>query len=292
MNIATKANLYLILISAMWGATFPIIGNAANEVNPFLFVCARFSLAAIIMLPLIWKDITFKDKKLIFYCIIFGFFNCVSYVTQTIGLQTISSSRSAFITGFNVVFVPFLAALFKLDKINFSDIACSIICIYGLYVLTGSDLKEITRGDILTFICALSFAFLITFLQKLSAQHPNYRLLTFYQLFFTAPFAATFAIHSSILTLFKPSVLIALSYCTIFATAFVFFIQTKYQKFTTASKAALIFSSEPIFASIFGYLFNHETISRNTLIGGFIILLSITLPSFITLIKDKKAQPV
>lgn len=291
MKISTKANLYLILVSVIWGATFPIIGNAANHVNPFLFVSARFTLAAIIMLPLVYQDITFKAKKLICYCIIFGIFNCISYVTQTIGLETISASRSAFITGFSVVLVPFIAPLLKLDRIKFTDIICSIICLYGLYILTGSDLEKITRGDVLTFICALSFAFLITFLQKLSTQHANYRLLTFYQLIFTAPFAACFAIPSSLTALLKPSVLIALSYCTIFATALCFFIQTKYQKFTTAPKAALIYSLEPIFASIFGYLINHETISKNTVWGGLIILISITLPNLLSLLKDAEAQP-
>jgi drug/metabolite transporter (DMT)-like permease len=279
MKLSTKANLYLLLITVIWGATFPIIRNALVHVNPSLFVAVRFAIAALFMLPIIWKSLKNTSGTLLLQSFLFGLSNGVGYITQTIGLQTTSSSRAAFITGFSVVLVPFMAPFFRLGRIQPTDILYSLICLTGLYFLTGAQFALITRGDIWLFMCAIAFAIQISYMQKLSVKISDYRLLTFYQLLFTVPMAFAFSVNSNYQTLLYPSVIFALLFCAYVATMLVYLIQTKYQQFTTAPKAALIFALEPVFASIFGFIINHEPITMHTLLGGSLILLSLCIPS-------------
>ena len=96
----------LVLITMIWGATFIIIRSALEATGPFFFVGVRFAFAALALvlfsLPLL-RDFTWREVwagMSIGLCI-FG-----DYALQTCGLQTITASKSAFITAFYVPLVP------------------------------------------------------------------------------------------------------------------------------------------------------------------------------------------
>lgn len=98
----------LVLITMIWGATFIIIRSALEATGPFFFVGVRFAFAALALilfsLPLL-KDFTWREVwagMSIGLCIFGG------YALQTCGLQTITASKSAFITAFYVPLVPLL----------------------------------------------------------------------------------------------------------------------------------------------------------------------------------------
>lgn len=286
MQASTKANLYLLGITAIWGATFPLIRSAVADVDPYLFVTVRFSIASLIMLFLVIHILKQSSMKIVLGSLVMGSLNSIAYISQTVGLQTTSSSRSAFITGFCVILVPFISPFFKLGRPRILDIVCSVISLIGLYILTGADLHNMNVGDRWTFLCAITFGLQITALQYFSSQTHNYRLLTFYQLLFTIPLSLVFSLHTNIKPLVYSNVLIALSFCAIFATAIAFSVQTKYQKFTTANQAALIFSLEPVFAALIGYLYNHEILTKPEMLGGSLILISIMLPALLQLRRE------
>ena len=147
----------------------------------------RFLVSAVFLLPFVIHLINKTNRTLLFFSGILGAINFISYFTQTMGLETISSGRSAFITGSSVLLVPFLAPLFKLNKPKMLDYVSVIIGLTGLYILTGTSLK-FGQGDFLTFICAISCAFEIIIAQIASERNFNNKLLTFYQITFTIPF--------------------------------------------------------------------------------------------------------
>jgi drug/metabolite transporter (DMT)-like permease len=77
--------------------------------------------------------------------------------------------------------------------------------------------------------------------------------------------------------LYSTSFVMILLYCSIFATIVTIGLQTKYQKYVSAQKTALIFCLEPVFAAIFDILINNARLELYTIVGGGIILLSIVL---------------
>lgn len=281
MNPSTKATIALLLVTAIWGATFPLIHNAVAHVTPNLFVGVRFLLSALFLIPLVKSALKKTNKRLLLHGIFLGMTYSAAIVAQTTGLQTVPSSRAAFITGLSVVLVPLLTPLFKLGKLHRLDIVCSLICLVGLYVLTGANLSGLSKGDLWVFVCAILFAINISYLQRVALQLKNYHAIAFYMILFAAPLPLAFSIGTDIKTLLYPNALFGLLFCAFAATSVALFLQTKYQPYTTASKAAIIYSLEPIFASLFAFFINREPITLPTIIGGVIILFSLMLPALL-----------
>lgn len=290
MKLSSKANLYLVLATLMWGVTFPVTRNALTEVDPFVFVSLRFVIATLILLPMAYTLFYKTTKPILLGSLIIGMLNAAAYLCQTIGLETVSSARAAFITGASVILVPFLAPLFGLNKPTGLDMVCALIGFLGLYVLTGMSHFHLSHGDLWVFAGALSFSLQITYLQRLTQTTEHYKLLAFYQLFFTIPFVALLAEGHNFSFAFQPKALIGILFCAIFATSLAYYLQNKYQKFSSAPKAALIFALEPVFASIFGFLINGELLAKTTVYGGMLLLFSLVLPSLLSLIRESNVS--
>jgi len=278
MKPLVKANIYLVLVTVMWGLTFPLIREAVSYIHASTFVFIRFGLAAICFLPFAYANFRKSSKALLIAGLALGVLNSGIYIFQTTGLETISASRSAFITGSNVLFVPFLLPLFQLGRPRKIDIISALICLLGLYILTGSNLHGISRGDLWTLASALCYAVSVVFVQWVSPRLKGYSLLTFYQILFAVPIAAIISAGNGFSGIFHIKVLIAVLFCSIVATIIGLYLQMKYQQYTTATRAALIFSLEPVFASIFAYFINGDPITSHMLLGGGVVLLSIIIP--------------
>lgn len=278
MQTETKATLLLILVTAIWGLTFPLIHNAVTHIAPLTFIFVRFSLATVFLLPMIWQALRQTNLPLLFASVIIGLLNSVTYIAQTIGLQTTTSARAAFITSTSVILVPFLMPVFGFGKPTGFEIFCSLICLAGLYILTGADITHISSGDKWVLLCAIANAFSIIYLQRVTQKHKEYKLLTFYPIVIVALASAVFVPDKFNSTLLQLPVIIGVGFCSIFATCIALWLQTKYQKFAPAPKVALIFCLEPLFASIFGLVINGDAITHNIMLGGAFILMSLMLP--------------
>jgi drug/metabolite transporter (DMT)-like permease len=158
-----------------------------------------------------------------------------------------------------------------------------IIATAGLYLLTMTDSTSLNMGDGLVFICAIAFAMQIIITGKYSSSFPSL-LLTVVQI-------ATVAILSSLSAflfedwqlafqpevLLKSSVLSALIVTSIFATALAFLAQTTFQKYTTATRVALIFAMEPVFAAITAFFWANERLTLSALFGCLFIFAGMIL---------------
>lgn len=274
------ALLMLILVTFFWGLTFPVIHVAVAYISPAQFVFWRFLLAAIILLFFVRGHVFKTGRATLVFGLVLAVLNCGTYVFQTIGLESISAARSAFITGTSVVMVPLLALLFKMSRPGLWGWVASFVCLTGLYILTGAHLSAFNSGDFWTLACALCVALTILVIQLAGHYTCQMGLLTFHQIAFTVLLLLPFQglDHPSVTT-WGP-VVGAIAYCAIFATVIALFLQVKYQRDTTASRAALIFTLEPVFASIFSILLKQEKLSWTLVVGGSVMTLSILLLAF------------
>ena len=108
-NRALLAQFLLVFVTLLWGSTFLTLQIALQWADPIVIVAAlRFILASLIVFCLLkgkLSAITRYEWRGGFFigCCIFGV-----YTLQTIGLDSIPSSTSAFLTGLYVAFVPLL----------------------------------------------------------------------------------------------------------------------------------------------------------------------------------------
>ncbi|QKF78609.1 DMT family transporter [Arcobacter defluvii] len=271
-----KADLLLLSVAIAWGVTFLMVQDAINTTPVYSFLFFRFSLATIIMFFISYKFLKKINLKTVFYGIILGIFLFSAFATQTFGLTYTPSSIVAFITGLNVIFVPFLTFLFFKDKIKSNVLIATFIAVIGLYLLTMSGSLSFEKGEFLTLICAVLFALQIIFTGKFSKE-VNVFLLVLFQLI-------TVSILSLIFSLFLDNVTFNIPYdfaffkaviiTAIFATVYAFLIQTYMQQFTTATKTAIIFTMEPVSAAIFAYLTANEILTITQFFGAILIILA------------------
>lgn len=272
MKKSTSAHISLFLVTIIWGMTFPLIKDAIITLSSAWFVTLRTVIAAIVFLPLLFIFRQKMSLPLLIGAFWLGIFQSGSYIAQTIGLQSISSANSAFITAFSVVLVPFIAMALKINRPTKFDILASVICLIGIFILTGADFKTASSGDLWTLLSALCYALFVVQLQQLSQRNPNPYLLASAQMLMSVPLPLIFAFGQPLNLHLNLITWLALLFCAIPATGLVFILQARYQKHTTVNKAVLIYAFEPIFATAFAYVLNHETIRITTVIGGMLVI--------------------
>lgn len=277
MNRSRIADISLLLVAMMWGSTFLIVQYAVRVLPPMAFNSARFLGAALLLALIItlfyrnqWNLIS--GRMLLHACLL-GLFLFIGYAFQTAGLLYTTTSNAGFITGLSVVLVPFISyALLKHSISRFTWIS-ALLAAAGLYLLTfaGSGMS-LNKGDVLVFVCAIGFALHIGYTGVYAGRYPSL-LLAALQM----AVVGIFSLIASALTehvgnasdlmekLTEPNVLWALAVSIGPTSAFAFWIQTVCQKYTTPSRVAIIYATEPVFAALTGILFASE---RLTLIGG------------------------
>ena len=269
-----RADLLLLSVAIAWGVTFLMVQDAINTTPVYAFLFFRFAIASVLMFFIAYKYLNEINKKTILYGIILGLFLFSAFATQTFGLAYTKSSIVAFITGLNVIVVPFLAYFIFKDYISKNVLIATVIAVVGLYLLTMSGALTIGKGELLTLICAFLFALQIIFTGKFSKE-VNVFLLVLFQLLTVTVLSLIFSLSLDDVTFnltydyvfFKAVIITA-----VFATVYAFLIQTYMQQFTTATKTAIIFAMEPVSASVFAYISVGEVLTNIQLSGAILIV--------------------
>jgi len=285
-----KAELILFLITFIWAGTFVIIKPTLQFISPLFFVTIRFLIAALV-LTLIYRERLLKiPTQTIKMGSILGIFLFVGFVVQTIGLKYTTATKSALITGTFVVFTPILQVLVERKPLKTGSIIGVILVFTGLLFLSSNETnfleliltlgKDFNIGDLLTLICAIFFAAYIVYLDIISDK-TDFNDVVWLQIVVTliGSFILMIIFNSLQIEPIKftlnSQVIFTILYTSIFATIITTFLQTKYQKYTLPTRAAIIFTSEPLLASILAYLILNETIGIFGVIGGFLIILGV-----------------
>lgn len=275
------ADIALLFIAFVWGITFVMVQDAVSVLPPFAFNSLRFFLAsclfAIIALftPGIKAKISPESVK---RGIIIGVWLFSGYSTQTFGLLYTTSSNAGFITGLSVVLVPIFAFFMLRHKIRFQALTGISLAATGLYLLTMTGPVSFNKGDLLILFAAASFALHIVFTGKFSPGHSALVLCTIQVAIVSILSLACSFLFEDFIGLAKSgafaerNVILALAVTACFGTVFAFLTQTRLQKFTTPTRVALIFSTEPVFAAAGGYMWASERLGPKAIIGCIIIL--------------------
>src|SRR5262249_42507079 len=175
------------------------------------------------------------------------------WVRQREGLQRTSASRSGFLTGLLVIFVPLLELLlFRKRPPLFAGLGV-LLSLCGMALLSnpfGAQSSATLLGDMLTVACAVIFAGHILLLGKVTRQHPLLSLL----LLQLASVAVAALLLGPIVEAQRlaptPRVWTAIAYLAIFCTLLAFAVQTWAQRHTSPLRMALISVFEPVFAAL------------------------------------------
>ena len=272
MNPRTKAELFLLACTLIWGGTFVTVKSSLTDVSPLTLIALRFGIAAALFIPFCLSTLLKIDKPAALKGWMLGLLLFASFATQTIGLEYTSASKSGFITGMLVVFTPIFQLLIERRPPKLGNVIGVILVTLGLYWLTAPQGAEFNHGDGLTLLGAGISGLYIVYLDLFSKEH-DVAQLTFMQMGVTVILAACgAALFERRQVIFSGHFLLALGYLSILATLLTLNLQTRYQKQTTLTRAGIIFSVEPLFSAVFAHVFGNEIIGGLSWLGGGMIV--------------------
>ncbi len=282
------AHLLLIAVTLVWGCTFPLVKSALRDVSPLLFNLLRMALASAVLLAANHRSLRDLTKPQIQLSALAGLFLALGYELQTTGLTHTTPSKSAFLTGLVVVFVPLLSTLPGIRAPTTphplaAAFLGALVAFAGIILLTSEPhaglavLNGMHLGEWLTLGCALAFAFHLLTLARGANHIPARALGTLQIVFATATMLVFLPLDHPLHLRYTPTVVAALAVTSVLATAAAFTIQSWVQQHLPASHTALIFTLEPVFAWLTSLLFLGERLGPRNLTGAAIILLGILL---------------
>jgi len=295
-----RAYFLMIFVVAVWGSTFVLIKGALAHATPAAFNLARMTLAFAVMAVVYhryWGGIRRRD---LFSGAVVGLCLGAGYQFQTLGLARTTPSKSAFVTGLMVVFVPLLSAIPGLRPPGgraprWSAYLGAVLAFTGILLLTAPpvsaghaglmglmpDFASMNRGDILTLGCAVAFAFHCIALGDVSPRIP-FQPLALLQVGFCALFmAVSLPLIERPHVDWTPGLLVALAIAAVLATAAAFSIQSWAQSILPSTHTALILTLEPVFAWLTAFLVMGERLGLRPACGAALILAGIALTELV-----------
>ena len=271
----------LVLAALLFGVTFPLVHDALADIEPFAYLVLRFSIAVLVLGPfaVLVARRRGEDRRTLWRAgLIAGVLLGGGYAAQTVGLQLISPSTSAFITGLYVVLTPLVEGVVRRRLPPRPVLGGVLVAAVGLYPLTGAT-PNLGTGELATLACALLFAVWIVYQGEYAARLHPIPFTTVQMVVVVAvcvpPTAGQGVGRLTGLALF------AAAFTGIACSAVALSLQVWGQRRLTPSRTALILMLEPVFAAVAGYA-SGERLRAIELVGAAVILGGIALAELST----------
>ncbi|MEW1832429.1 DMT family transporter [Streptomyces sp. NPDC088196] len=265
----------LLLVTAVWGATFLVVKDATVGTPVFSFLTWRFAIAAVVMLAVRPSVVRRLDRGTLGRGVGAGFLLGMAYILQTLGLQHTSAAVSGFLTGLFVVLTPVLARLLFRQHLSPLAWAAVLTATAGLALITLNGVS-FGSGEALTLLCAVCFALHLLALGRWSPGRDAYAL-TVVQLATASVMCLTGTLPRGPRLPEGGSAWTAVLVTAVLASAFAYMVQTWAQKQVTATQTAVILTMEPVFAGLFAVLAGGERLTVSTLAGGALVVAAMFL---------------
>lgn len=276
MNKTNKADMSLVLVTIGWGASFILSKSVLGELSVFNFLSLRFLLAFAIALVIFIKPLLRMNKETLTYGIGLGVVLFLGFSIQTFGLSYTTVSKSAFITGLNVVMVPLILAMILRKAPEGRVLIGTLTAVAGLGLLTITGSRfNINIGDGLTLLSAVFFALHIVGVGLVSERVKEVQAVQMGILQIGTvgllSLGFTFATETPKLPA-TPDTWLNILVLALVCTAGAYIVQNVAQQYTTSTRTALIYAMEPIFAGICGFIILGEVLGIFAIIGAVMIV--------------------
>lgn len=302
MNTGRPAAFALAATTLVWGSTFVIVGELVGPAGgqprfpPFLLLTIRFGLAAALMMAILYVRATRVDAVAWRRGAILGVIVFCGFAFQTVGLQFTTSARSAFLTNVSLLLVPIFGTLLGRGRPGPATILGLLVAFAGLAAIEFPwDLPprlpengaapmptsdRLLRGDLLTLGCAVFFAFQILATESFARATPLVPFV-FVQFLVCAAISGVMSLATGELekAIPMPGTPAAVGGQIVFlgaiATGVSLLVQAWAQRTVSATRAAIIFTLEPVFATLLAYLVRNELLTAAQMVGAALVLVGI-----------------
>jgi drug/metabolite transporter (DMT)-like permease len=264
------ATLGLLALTAVWGSTFVLIKDVVGRMRVVDFLAVRFAIAAIAMLVLFARPLRRLPHGQIGRALLLGIVYGAAQLLQTWGLKLIAPSVSGFATGMYVVFTPILAWLLLRDRVAGVVWLAVALATGGLALLSLRGVS-VDPGVWLTLASAALYGLHIVGLGRWSREQDAFGMSTVQ--------VVAIAVICLLATAPQGPALppdgrawLAVLYMALVAGAGAMLMQTWAQAHLPPARAAIVMTTEPVFAAGFAVALGVDALSWRMLAGGALVL--------------------
>ena len=273
----SKAEAVLVFITLLWGGTFLLVHNVMSVSGPMFFVGLRFAAAAVFVALISWRSLAGVTLLELKAGMLIGITIMLGYGLQTMGLQTITSSQSAFITALYVPFVPLLQWVVLGRRPGLMPSLGICVAFLGLVLLAGPEAgaMHLSSGELITLVSAVAIAAEIILISRYAGK-VDVRRVTVVQLA-TASLLSFMMMAPLQESLPAFSGLLVYSALGLGAMSAVIQVAMNWaQQSISPTRATLIYAGEPVWAGVFGRLAG-ERLPGMALVGAGLIVLAVVV---------------
>jgi drug/metabolite transporter (DMT)-like permease len=293
-----QANLLLVVIALIWGSAFVAQSHGMADIGPMAFTGVRFLIGALVVAPLAWREWqglaahgrtpTQRDRMHVGGL---GLLMLLGAAMQQIGIVSTTVTNAGFLTALYVPLVPVLGWLLLRHLPHWSVWPGALACLVGAFLLSGAHELNIGPGDAWVIASALPWALHVLLVGRVADRMAAPFLVASGQFLVCGLAALAWAL------VFEPvswaglqAAALPIAYTGILSVGVAFTAQVVAQRYAHAADAAIILSSETLFAAIFGYLLMGDRLNAAGLAGCALILGSMLLIQLLPILKTFRVR--
>jgi drug/metabolite transporter (DMT)-like permease len=285
---ARLPDIALWIVSFVWGGTFLVTRVALDAgAGPFFFISLRFGVAAITTALILRGRLKGTTREDWIAAIAIGVPMAAGYLLQTAGLQTVSSSMSAFLTSLYVPLVPLIQWVALRRAPRLATCIGIALAFVGLVVIAHPSAGgfAIGVGVAVTLASSLAFAGEIILIGHYAERIDGGRVAAIDLTIVAISGLAAMAITGERAPPSSGMILLAGIGLGV-ASAFIQITMNWAQRTVSPTRATLIYASEPVFAGAFGRLAG-ERLGASGWIGAALIFAGVVVSE----IKPRRWRP-
>ncbi len=268
------AAVLLIGVTIVWGVTFVQVKDAVAIYPLFAFLAVRHAIAAAVLAPFAAPRLRGLGRKGVVAGLVLGVLLAAGSALQTAGLERTTVTNTGFITGLYVLLTPLFALVLFRTRITRELWAAVVLALVGLALLAGVPSGS-ALGDLLVLSSTAAQALQIVLVERYANRYDAFGL-TFVEMLAALVGFVVIAVALGDLTVpHGTTVWAALIVTGVFASALAYLIQIWAQRRISATRIAIIFSLETVWAGFFGYVLDGDRLGVIGLTGCGLIFVAI-----------------
>lgn len=280
-----QANGLLLLAAVIWGSAFVPQAWGAEKVAAFQFTGLRFALGALVVAPLAWREWRSRSAATrarglasLWPVVGLGLLIFGGVVLQQIGIGSTTVTNAGVLTALYVPLTPLLAWLIYRQRPHWVVWPAAVGCIVGTWLLAGGGRLYLSQGDAWVIASSLFWAGHLLWVGRVANHLGGPFVLSFVQ--FVVCATASLAVGLVVepwSTQAVWDVAGSIAYTGFLSVGLGYTLQVVGQRYAQPSHAAIILSSETLFAAVFGALLMGDRLSPAGWVGCGLILACIVL---------------
>lgn len=293
-----QANGLLLLAAVIWGSTFVVQQVGTGGLKTMSFTGIRMLVGAFFVLPFALRQYRrlVRTEQSFDASGWFGIF-CTGVVLftaaalQQYGIFHTTVTNAGFLTALYVPLVPIISLLILRRKIHWSAWPASVLCLGGTFIMSGAQSIDLRIGDLWVIASSLFWACHVILVGTMAVRTKAPLVVACGQFFVCGMCGTILGIvieQPSLVDL--QSGMFGILYAGMLSTGIGFTLQVVAQRFTHEADAAIILSSETVFAAVAGFVFLGERLTTLELAGASMIFIGIIAVQLLPMLRDRARQ--